>query len=97
MNSQNPLRILLIDKDPERASQVREALRYDGHEIIRQRPDASGLTAAVARDQPDIVIIDVGSPDRDTPENMSAPAPTPRGQLCFLPTNHATGPPFTRR
>ena len=47
-----------IDKDPERAGQVCEALRHEGHEVIRQRPDASGLTAAVARDQPDMVIIE---------------------------------------
>ena len=71
MSSQNPLRILLIDKDPERASQVCEALRHEGHDVIRQRPDASGLTAAVARDQPDMVIIDMDSPDRDTLENLS--------------------------
>ena len=71
MNSPEPLRILLIDKDPERASQVCQALRHEGHEVIRQRPDATGLTAAVARDQPDMVIIDMDSPDRDTLENMS--------------------------
>lgn len=71
MNSPDPLRILLIDKDPERASQVCQALRHEGHEVIRQRPDATGLTAAVARDQPDMVIIDMDSPDRDTLENMS--------------------------
>ncbi|MDX1459062.1 MAG: hypothetical protein R3276_15840, partial [Marinobacter sp.] len=80
MNSPDPLRILLIDKDPERASQVCATLQQEGHEVIRQRPDATGLTAAVARDQPDMVIIDMDSPDRDTLENMStlnAHAPRP--------------------
>jgi len=71
MESRESLRILLIDNNPARASHVCQALREEGHEVIRQRPDASGLTAAVARDQPDMVIIDMESPDRDTLENMS--------------------------
>ncbi|MBC7191537.1 ANTAR domain-containing protein [Marinobacter sp.] len=71
MESRESLRILLIDNNPERAGHVCQALRKEGHEVIRQRPDASGLTAAVARDQPDMVIIDMESPDRDTLENMS--------------------------
>jgi response regulator NasT len=96
MSSQKPLRILLIDKDPERASQVCEALRLEGHDVIRQRPDASGLTAAVARDQPDMVIIDMDSPDRDTLENMSTlnnHAPRPivfsANEPCDRTTMHA--------
>lgn len=71
MQSSESLRILLIDNNPERASKVCAALTHSGHEVIRQRPDATGLTAAVARDQPDMVIIDMDSPDRDTLENMS--------------------------
>lgn len=93
MNSPDPLRILLIDKDPERASQVCAALRHEGHEVIRQRPDATGLTAAVARDQPDMVIIDMDSPDRDTLENMSTlntHAPRPIVFFADQPGDRAT-------
>ncbi|MDF0751600.1 ANTAR domain-containing protein [Marinobacter sp. 71-i] len=93
MNSPDPLRILLIDKDPERASQVCQALRHEGHEVIRQRPDATGLTAAVARDQPDMVIIDMDSPDRDTLENMSTlntHAPRPIVFFADEPGDRAT-------
>jgi response regulator NasT len=93
MNSPDPLRILLIDKDPERASQVCQALRHEGHEVIRQRPDATGLTAAVARDQPDMVIIDMDSPDRDTLENMSilnTHAPRPIVFFADKPGDRAT-------
>lgn len=75
-----PLRILLIDNDADRAAVVRNALVDEGHEVISQRPDATGLTAAVARDEPDMVIIDMDLPDRDTLENMStlnAHAPRP--------------------
>ncbi|MDX1799838.1 MAG: ANTAR domain-containing protein [Marinobacter sp.] len=80
MVSSDPLRILLIDKDTDRAALVRNALQLEGHEVISQRPDATGLTAAVARDEPDMVIIDMDLPDRDTLENMStlnAHAPRP--------------------
>lgn len=93
MNSPEPLRILLIDKDPERASQVCQALRHEGHEVIRQRPDATGLTAAVARDLPDMVIIDMDSPDRDTLENMSTlntHAPRPIVFFADRPGDRAT-------
>jgi response regulator NasT len=71
MVSSEPLRILLIDEDPERAALVHKALQSEGHEVISQRPSATGLTAAVARDEPDMVIIDMDLPDRDTLENMS--------------------------
>ncbi|WP_111493192.1 ANTAR domain-containing response regulator [Marinobacter bohaiensis] len=71
MNAFDPLRILLIDDDTERADTVRKALEAEGHEVISHRPNAVGLTAAVARDEPDMVIIDMDLPDRDTLENMS--------------------------
>ncbi|WP_148861178.1 ANTAR domain-containing response regulator [Marinobacter fonticola] len=80
MNDFQPLRILLIDNDADRAAIVRKALVDEGHDVISQRPDATGLTAAVARDEPDMVIIDMDLPDRDTLENMStlnAHAPRP--------------------
>ncbi|MEX2475096.1 ANTAR domain-containing response regulator [Marinobacter sp.] len=93
MSSSESLRILLIDNNPERASQVCAALTHNGHDVIRQRPDATGLTAAVARDQPDMVIIDMESPDRDTLENMStlnAHAPRPIIFFADEPGDRAT-------
>lgn len=42
MNSPEPLRILLIDKDPERASQVCQALR---HEAMKSFASARMLPA----------------------------------------------------
>lgn len=93
MQSSESLRILLIDNNPERASQVCAALTHSGHEVIRQRPNATGLTAAVARDQPDIVIIDMESPDRDTLENMSTlndHAPRPIVFFADQPGDRAT-------
>ncbi|MDX1633676.1 MAG: ANTAR domain-containing protein [Marinobacter sp.] len=93
MTSSEPLRILLIDNDCQRADLVRNALRKEGHEVISQRPDATGLTAAVARDEPDMVIIDMDLPDRDTLENMStlnAHAPRPIVFFANEPGDRAT-------
>lgn len=93
MTSSEPLRILLIDNDSQRAALVRGALLKEGHEVISQRPDATGLTAAVARDQPDMVIIDMDLPDRDTLENMStlnAHAPRPIIFFANEPGDRAT-------
>jgi len=50
---------------------VRDALECEGYRVIGQRPSAEGLTAAVARHDPDVVIIDMDSPDRDTLDNMT--------------------------
>jgi len=71
MTANETMKILLIDNDPVRAETVRIALEQEGHQVINQRPNASGLTAAVAKDEPDMVIIDMDLPDRDTLENMS--------------------------
>lgn len=87
------LRILLIDNDPDRAALVRRALQQEGHEVISQRPDATGLTAAVTRDEPDMVIIDMDLPDRDTLENMSTlntHAPRPIVFFANEPGDRAT-------
>lgn len=93
MTCSEPLRILLIDNDSQRAELVRKALRQEGHEVISQRPDATGLTAAVARDEPDMVIIDMDLPDRDTLENMSTlntHAPRPIVFFANEPGDRAT-------
>lgn len=72
MNKDRPaLRVMLIDNGPERAVMVRDMLEQQGYQVISQRTCASGLTAAVTRDEPDIIIIDMASPDPDTLENMA--------------------------
>ncbi len=65
------VRVMLVDNEPERAQMVRNALESEGYQVICQRESTTGLTAAVAWEEPDIVIIDMESPDRDTLENMA--------------------------
>jgi response regulator NasT len=65
------LTVMLVDDEPARAAIVEQALTDNGYRVIRRLENAQGLNQAVTRYQPDIVIIDVDSPDRDTLENMS--------------------------
>ena len=68
---QSGVRVMLVDNEPERARMVHEALVSEGYQVISQRDSTRGLVAAVAQEEPDVVIIDMESPDRDTLENMA--------------------------
>lgn len=73
-------RVMLVDNEPERARMVRDALEAEDYSVICQRDSTLGLVAAVAEQEPDLVIIDMDSPDRDTLDTMaamSAHAPRP--------------------
>lgn len=67
----SPLKILLVDDDVVRAAMVEEALSNDGHAVVCRLQSPAGLNAMVARHQPDVVIIDMESPDRDTLDSMA--------------------------
>ncbi|XKE47529.1 ANTAR domain-containing protein [Halomonas organivorans] len=66
-----PLRILLVDDETVRAAMVEEALGREGHEVICRLQGPSSLNDMVARHAPDVVIIDMESPDRDTLDSMA--------------------------
>lgn len=65
-----PLRVLLVDEDPARLQQLMEALRDASCEVAgTARPDED-LVRCVRDVQPDVIIIDMESPRRDTLESM---------------------------
>jgi len=66
-----PLRILLVDDERVRAAMVEEALTQEGHAVACRLQSPASLNAMVARHQPDVVIIDMESPDRDTLDSMA--------------------------
>jgi len=66
-----PLKILLVDDELVRAAMVEEALAQEGHEVTCRLQDPASLNEMVARHQPDVVIIDMESPDRDTLDSMA--------------------------
>lgn len=65
-----PLIVLLIDSDAERARVVEDGLH--GSAVVRQASAVHGAELlAIVRDlQPDAIIVDCDSPDRDTIENL---------------------------
>lgn len=65
------LTVMLVDDEPARAAIVEQAMLDNGYKVIRRLESAQHLTRAVNESQPDIVIIDIESPDRDMLENMS--------------------------
>jgi response regulator NasT len=64
------LRVLLVDEDPARRERLLEALRAASCEVAATaRPDED-LVRVVRDTQPDVIIIDMESPRRDTLESM---------------------------
>lgn len=65
----SPLIVLLVDSDPERARIVEEGL--GGAAITKLASSNSGnLLSSIDALQPDVIIVDCDSPDRDTIENL---------------------------
>lgn len=64
------LSVLLADDDPERAAIVEPALREAGYEVFTVVDSTTDMVAQVRARQPDVIIIDRDSPDRDTLEHV---------------------------
>ena len=65
-----PLRVLLIDEDPDRARQVEEGLAENA--VVHTATHTHGriLLDLITRIAPDVIIMDCDSPDRDTIESL---------------------------
>ena len=64
------LRVILVDDQPERANLVRDALTAGGYEVVAAVGTGADLPRQVAALAPDVLIVDIDSPDRDTLEDM---------------------------
>ena len=64
------LNILLVDELPERSLAMEKLLTNLGHKIVARVSAGDDLTGMVNRYLPDIIIVDMDSPDRDTLEHM---------------------------
>ena len=64
------LRVLLVDEDRARAALLEQALSDAGYAVIARIDTSEDLPGEVRRHQPDVIIIDIDSPDRDTLEHM---------------------------
>ncbi len=64
------LKVMIVDEVLERAEVLQAVLTRAGYEVIAYVPSTFDLHRQVSALQPDIVIIDTDSPDRDTLENL---------------------------
>lgn len=71
MPEHDTLKVLLVDDEIVRAAMVEEALALDGHQVVCRLSSPASLNHMVQQHQPDVVIIDMESPDRDTLESMA--------------------------
>ena len=65
-----PLRVLLVDNDAERAKMVEEGLAENAVVTMATEIHGRPLLDLIARLQPDVIIMDCQSPDRDTIESL---------------------------
>lgn len=64
------LAVLVIDEDRIRASIIEAGLREAGHTMVTLIHDVTGIARRITEINPDVIIIDLGNPDRDMLENM---------------------------
>ncbi|MFQ3197893.1 MAG: response regulator NasT [Paraglaciecola sp.] len=67
----DPLNILLIDENVQRAHSITAALDQSRYTISHIASSDTGLLKQVDQFQPDIIVIDIESPDRDMLESLS--------------------------
>jgi response regulator NasT len=66
-----PARVMLVDDTPTRSAILEQALLDQGLIVVCRLESAQGLIKNVEIHQPDIIIMDLESPDRDTLESMT--------------------------
>ncbi|MGH8584263.1 MAG: ANTAR domain-containing response regulator, partial [Gammaproteobacteria bacterium] len=71
-DSAQRLRAMVIGVSPERALMIQRSLQAHGHEVVASLMDRADLHGQLVSLQPDVLIVDVDSPDSDTLEAMQA-------------------------
>jgi response regulator NasT len=64
------LRIAIVDEKPERSDVLERALIEAGYEVVGRLSSRDDLRARIAALAPDVIIVDMQSPDRDVLEDM---------------------------
>lgn len=62
---------MLVDDNPTRAQLVEERLWSSGYNVVAVIPSATGLLFQIEQHSPDVVLIDLESPDRDVLESLA--------------------------
>lgn len=79
------VRILLIDEDPDRAVVLAAALKDQGYDLVAQLAPRDLSARRVQEIAPDVIIVDMESPSRDTIDSMrQINADQPRPIVMFV-------------
>lgn len=65
-----PFSILVIDDNAARASIIEAGLRDEGYEHVTILTDVASVARQITELDPDVIVIDLGNPNRDMLENM---------------------------
>lgn len=85
------MRALLIDIDTRRTGDLQRVLNDAGIRLIEWGEHSAGLYSTMQQLQPEIVIVDVDSPTRDTLEHIAAlRSTTPKPVLMLARQNNAS-------
>lgn len=68
--SDGDLRVLVIDEDAVRATMIEEGLRDAGHGAVTVVTDMRGLLRRIVAVDPEVIVIDLGNPNRDVLDQM---------------------------
>jgi two-component system, response regulator / RNA-binding antiterminator len=83
-------RVVLVDEKAERSSDLERALAVAGYPVAARLSSRDDLRARIAELAPDVVIVDMASPDRDVLEDMQRiHADAPRPILMFVDESDA--------
>ncbi|MFV0245831.1 MAG: ANTAR domain-containing response regulator [Qingshengfaniella sp.] len=81
----NPLSIVVVEGDRNRALQIVDSLRHAGDYEIHVIAEATGLARQIQARQPDVVLIDIENPSRDMLEELAlASGPMERPVAMFV-------------
>ncbi|NSX56632.1 ANTAR domain-containing response regulator [Parasulfitobacter algicola] len=78
------LRILVVESDPVRVRDIVDALRNAGWSDVKALAQISALDRTVKECTPDIVLIDLANPDRDTLEHISYATETSKRAVALF-------------
>ena len=81
--------ILIVEDSPDNMKLVATILRLKGH-VVRELMDGTGMLEAIARERPDLVLMDIQLPGKDGYELLQEirNSPTPTLRVVAL-TAHA--------
>lgn len=65
-----PLRVMLVDENRGRLAILTQALKDADHQVVAQLDGTENLLEQVSQVKPDIILIDLESPSRDTLESL---------------------------